>query len=157
MGKVFSHTTRKGLSPETVTNALEAFTNPSLWPDWNSTAKNMLATNPETIDEGDHIAVFQMIKGGLIEAKWLVNSIRTGENFSEIELLGEGQYRNEREIGKGLKNLKITITFLSQIDGGIEIHSTCEVSGLMLIFSKQINSFMKQQTQTLLDDLSGVK
>ena len=157
MGKVFSHTTRNGLSPETVTKALEAFTNPSLWPDWNSTAKNMLATNPETIDEGDHIAVFQMIKGGLIEAKWLVNSIRTGENFSEIELLGEGQYRNEREIGKGLKNLKITITFLSQIDGGIEVHSTCEVSGLMLIFSKQINSFMKQQTQTLLDDISGVK
>lgn len=157
MGKVFSHTTRKGLSPETVTKALEAFTNPSLWPDWNSTAKNMLATSPENIDEGDHIAVFQMIKGGLIEAKWLVNSIRTGENFSEIELLGEGQYRNEREIGKGLRNLKITITFLSQIDGGIEVHSTCEVSGLMLIFSKQINSFMKQQTQTLLDDLSGVK
>ncbi|MFL2962304.1 MAG: hypothetical protein ACJZ2K_04920 [Candidatus Poseidoniaceae archaeon] len=157
MGKVFSHTTRKGLSPEAVTNALESFTNPSLWPDWNSTAKNMLATNPETLEEGDHIAVFQMIKGGLIEAKWLVNSIRTGENFSEIELLGEGQYRNEREIGKGLKNLKITITFLSQIDGGIEVHSTCEVFGLMLIFSKQINSFMKQQTQTLLDDLSGVK
>ena len=157
MGKVFSHTTRKGLSPEAVTNALESFTNPSLWPDWNSTAKNMLATNPETLEEGDHIAVFQMIKGGLIEAKWLVSSIRTGENFSEIELLGEGQYRNEREIGKGLKNLKITITFLSQIDGGIEVHSTCEVFGLMLIFSKQINSFMKQQTQTLLDDLSGVK
>lgn len=157
MGKVFSHTTRKGLSPEAVTNALESFTNPSLWPDWNSTAKNMLATNPETLEEGDHIAVFQMIKGGLIEAKWLVNSIRTGENFSEIELLGEGQYRNEREIGKGLKNLKITITFLSQIDGGIEVHSTCEVFGLMLIFSKQINSFMKHQTQTLLDDLSGVK
>ena len=157
MGKVFSHTTRKGLSPEAVTNALESFTNPSLWPDWHSTAKNMLATNPETLEEGDHIAVFQMIKGGLIEAKWLVNSIRTGENFSEIELLGEGQYRNEREIGKGLKNLKITITFLSQIDGGIEVHSTCEVFGLMLIFSKQINSFMKQQTQTLLDDLSGVK
>ena len=102
----------------------------------------MLATNPETIDEGDHIAVFQMIKGGLIEAKWLVSSIRTGENFTEIELLGEGQYRNEREIGKGLKNLKITITFLSQIDGGIEVHSTSEVSGLMLIFSKQMWQFV---------------
>ena len=157
MGKVFSHTTRRSLAPEVVVNALEAFRNPSRWPEWNSTVKNMLATNPETIDEGDHIAVFQMIKGGLIEAKWLVNSIRTGEDFTEIELLGEGQYRNEREIGKGLKNLKITITFLSQIDGGIEVHSTCEVSGLMLIFSKQINSFMKQQTQTLLDDISGVK
>ena len=157
MGIVFSHTTRRSLSPEEVINALEAFRNPSRWPEWNSTAKNMLATNPETIDEGDHVAVFQMVKGALIEAKWLVNGIRVGENFSEIELLGEGQYRNEREIGKGLKNLKLTLTFLSQTDGGIEIHSACEVSGLMMIFSKQINTFMKKQTQTLLDDLSEVK
>ena len=157
MGKMFSHTTRSNLPPDVVINALESFRNPSKWPEWNSTAKNMLATNPETIDEGDHIAVFQMIKGGLIEAKWLINSIRTGEGFSEIELLGEEQYRNEREIGKGLRNLKLTITFLSQTDGGIEIHSTCEVSGLMLIFSKQINTFMKMQTQRLLDDLCEVK
>ena len=157
MGKVFSHTTRSNLPPEAVIVALESFRNPSKWPEWNSTAKNMLATNPETIDEGDHIAVFQMIKGGLIEAKWLIKSIRTGDDFSEIEILGEGQYRNEREIGKGLKKLKLIITFLSQTDGGIEIHSTCEVSGLMLIFSKQINTFMKMQTQRLLDDLCKVK
>jgi len=156
MGKVFTHTTRKSLASEVVSNALQSFRNPSLWPDWNSIAKNMLATNPETIDEGDHIAVFQMIKGGLIETKWLVNSIRTGEGFSEIELLGEGQFRNEREIARGLNNLKITITFLSQEDGGIEIHSSCEVSRLMLIFSKQINVFMKKQIQTLLDDLSAI-
>ena len=56
-----------------------------------------------------------------------------------------------------LKNLKIIITFLSQEGGGIEIHSTCEVSRLMLIFSKQINAFMKMQTETLLDDLSEIK
>ena len=157
MGKVFTHTTRRSLTPEVVNKALEAFRNPSCWPEWNSIAKNMLATNPETIEQGDHIAIFQMIKGGLIEAKWLVNNIREGEGFCEIELLGEGQYRNEREIGKGLKNLKIIITFLSQEDGGIEIHSTCEVSRLMLIFSKQINAFMKMQTETLLDDLSEIK
>jgi hypothetical protein len=157
MGKVFTHTTRESLSPEVVNNALESFRNPSRWPEWNSIAKNMLATNPETIDEGDHIAVFQMIKGGLIEAKWLIHGIREGDGFCEIELRGEGQYRNEREIGKGLKNLCIIITFLSQEEGGIEIHSTCEVSRLMLIFSKQINSFMKKQTQTLLDDLSAIK
>ena len=53
----------------------------------------------------------------------------------------------------------ISVLFLPFVtaDGGIEIHSTCEVSRLMLIFSKQINSFMKKQTQTLLDDLSEVE
>ena len=156
MGRVFTHTARRSLPPEVVIKALEAFRNPSKWPEWNSIAKNLLATNPESIDEGDHLAIFQTIKGGLIETKWLVKSIRNGDNFSEIELLGEGQFRNERQIAKGLKNLLVSITFLSQSEGGIEVHSSCEVSRLMVIFSKQINLFMQKQAHQFLEDLSNV-
>ena len=157
MGKVFSHTTRRSLAPEVVVNALEAFRNPSRWPEWNSTVKNMLATNPETIDEGDHLAIFQMIKGGLIETKWLVKTIREGDGFCEIELLGEGQSRNERPIGRGLKHLQISITFLYQDEGGVEVHMSCEVSKIISIFSKQINAFMKKQTEQFITDLSNIE
>ena len=90
MGKVFTHTDRKRMPAEQVKRSLALFRNPSKWPEWNSSAKSLLATNPETIDEGDHLAIFQMIKGGLIETKWLVKTIREGDGFCEIELLGEG-------------------------------------------------------------------
>ena len=69
MGRVFSHTVREQMPPEQVKKGLDAFRNPSKWPDWNSNAKSMLATKPETIDEGDHLAIFQVIKGSLIETK----------------------------------------------------------------------------------------
>ena len=62
MGRLFSHTSREELPAEQVSKALDAFRNPSSWPDWNSVAKNMLATKAESIDEGDHLAIFQMIK-----------------------------------------------------------------------------------------------
>ena len=156
MGKIFTHTTRCELPSEMVKKALKSFRNPSCWPDWNSGAKSMLATNAETLDEGDHIAVHQIIKGGLIEARWLIDSIREGDGFCEIELLGEGQSRNERPIGNGLKKLKICITFLSQEKGGIEIHSSCEVSRLMALFASRIKSFMKTQSQQLVDDMSSI-
>ena len=105
MGRKFTHTSRKQLPPEQVKKSITAFRNPSRWPEWNSSAKSMLATKAEIIDEGDHLAIFQIIKGSLIETKWLVKSIREGEVFCEIELLGEGQSRNERPIAKGLKNI----------------------------------------------------
>ena len=140
MGRVFTYTTRESMSPEQVKKGLEAFRNPSKWPDWNSTAKNLLATQPESIDEGDHLAIFQVIKGSLIETKWLVKSIREGDDFCEIELFGEGQSRNERPIAKGVNNLLVTITFLHQENGGIEVHASYEVSLLLSIFSKQINA-----------------
>ena len=117
----------------------------------------MLATKPESLDEGDHIAIFQLIKGSLIESKWLVKSIREGEDFCEIELLGEGQSRNERPIAKGLKNLKISITFLYQEDGGIEVHASCEVSLILSVFSKQIKAFMKKQGEQYISDLSRIE
>ncbi len=157
MGKVFTHTARCELPPELVERALSAFLNPSTWPDWNSAAKSMLATNPEVLVEGDHLAIHQIIKGGLIEARWLVNSIREGDGFCEIELLGEGQSRNERPIGNGLKELKICITFLFQDEGGIEVHSSCEVSRLLAIFANRIKAFMEKQSQQFLDDLSSIK
>tara|TARA_B100000287_G_scaffold12286_1_gene12579 strand:- start:611 stop:1084 length:474 start_codon:yes stop_codon:yes gene_type:complete len=157
MGRVFSHTTREQMAPEQVKKGLSAFRNPSKWPDWNSSAKSMLATKPESMDEGDHIAIFQVIKGSLIETKWLVKSIREGEDFCEIELLGEGQSRNERPIAKGLKNLQISITFLYQEDGGIEVHASCEVSIILSVFSKQINAFMKKQAEQFIRDLSKIE
>ena len=145
------------MSPEQVEKGLEAFRNPSKWPDWNSSAKNLLATKAESIDEGDHLAIFQVIKGSLIETKWFVNSIREGDKFCEIELLGEGQNRNERPIAKGLKKLSISITFLYQENGGIEVHSSCEVSRLLALFSKQINAFMKTHAEQFLTDLSMIE
>jgi len=145
------------MSPEQVKKGLEAFRNPSKWPDWNSTAKNLLATQPESIDEGDHLAIFQVIKGSLIETKWLVKSMREGDDFCEIELFGEGQSRNERPIAKGINNLLVTITFLHQENGGIEVHASCEVSLLLSIFSKQINSFMKKQAEQFVYDLSAIE
>ena len=157
MGKVFTHTARKSMPPQQVQKGLVAFRNPSRWPDWNSSAKNLLATKAESIDEGDHLAIFQIVKGSLIETKWLVNSIREGDDFCEIELVGEGQSRNERPIAKGLKNLMISITFLYQEDGGIEVHAICEVSMLIAVFSKQINGFMKSQAEQFLSDLSSIE
>lgn len=145
------------MSPEQVQKGLESFRNPSKWPDWNSSAKNLLATKAESIDEGDHLAIFQVIKGSLIETKWFVNSIREGDKFCEIELLGEGQNRNERPIAKGLKKLSISITFLYQENGGIEVHSSCEVSRLLALFSKQINAFMKTHAEQFLTDLSMIE
>ncbi len=145
------------MSSEQVQKGLESFRNPSKWPDWNSSAKNLLATKAESIDEGDHLAIFQVIKGSLIETKWFVNSIREGDKFCEIELLGEGQNRNERPIAKGLKKLSISITFLYQENGGIEVHSSCEVSRLLALFSKQINGFMKTHAEQFLTDLSMIE
>ena len=63
MGRKFTHTSRKELPPEKVEKAISAFKNPSKWPDWNRGAKSMLATKAETIEVGDHLAVFQVIKG----------------------------------------------------------------------------------------------
>ena len=157
MGKVFTHTSRKPMSPEKVKKGLSAFRNPSKWPDWNSNARNLLATKAETMDEGDRLAIFQMVKGSLIETKWLVNYVREGDSYCEIELIGEGQSRNERPIAKGLKNLLISITFLYQDDGGIEVHASCEVSMLLAVFSRQINGFMKNQAEQFLTDLSSIE
>ena len=156
MGKVFTHTTRKSMPPEQVEKGIAAFRNPSQWPNWNSNAKNLLATKAESMDEGDHLAIFQIVKGSLIETKWLVSSIREGDNYCEIELVGEGQSRNERPIAKGLKNLMISVTFLYQENGGIEVHASCEVSMLLAVFSKQIYGFMKNQAEQFLTDLSSI-
>ena len=117
----------------------------------------MLATKAETIEVGDHLAIFQIIKGGLIEKKWLVKSIREGEEFFEVELLGEGQTRNERPIAKGMKNLKLSFTFLHTEDGGIEVHSSCAASLVLSIFSKQIRKFIKAQTEQYVSDLSSIE
>ena len=157
MGKSFTHTARRELPVEVVKKALISFRNPSSWPDWNSGVKSMLATNAETLDEDDHLAVHQIIKGALIEIRWLVSSIKEGDGFCEIELMSKGQSRNERPIGSGLKKFKVCITFLAQVDGGIEIHSSCEVSRFMSLFANRINAFMKKQCQQLLSDLSSLK
>lgn len=157
MGREFTHTSRKQLPPEKVRKAIAAFSNPSKWPDWNRGAKSMLATKAETIEVGDHLAIFQIIKGGLIEKKWLVKSIREGEEFFEVELLGEGQTRNERPIAKGMKNLKLSFTFLHAEDGGIEVHASCEASLVLSIFSKQIRKFIKAQTEQYVSDLSSIE
>lgn len=144
------------MPPDQVKKGLAAFRNPSEWPNWNSNAKNLLATKAKSMDEGDHLAIFQIVKGSLIETKWLISSIREGDSYCEIELVGEGQSRNERPIAKGLKNLMISITFLYQENGGIEVHASCEVSMLLAVFSKQINGFMKNQAEQFLTDLSSI-
>ena len=49
----------------------------------------------------------------------------------------------------------ISVTFLYQENGGIEVHAGCEVSMLLAVFSKQINRFMKNQAEQFLTDLSS--
>ena len=60
-------------------------------------------------------------------------------------------------IFRGLNNLKISITFLYQEDGGIEVHASCEVSLILSVFSKQINAFMKKQGEQFISDLSRIE
>ena len=38
-----------------IKKGLDTFRNPSRWPDWNTNAKNLLATKAESMDEGDHL------------------------------------------------------------------------------------------------------
>ena len=98
------------MSSVQVNNAVKAFKIRARWQSGTQVAPNLLASKPDAM-EGDRLAVFQTIKGSLIETKWVVNSIREGDDFCEIELLGEGQFRNERQVAKGLKNLRVCITF----------------------------------------------
>ena len=80
MAKSFSNTSRRQMSSVQVNNAVKAFRNPSRWPEWNTVAQNLLASKPDAMEEGDRLAVFQTIKGSLIETKWVVNSIREGDD-----------------------------------------------------------------------------
>lgn len=153
MGKDISVTVRREMSAGDVEEALQKFLTPSTWPDWNRNADAMVATKAESLDEGDYIATHQIIKGSLIEVRWRVTDIRKGDGFAEITFDTDGMSRNERPIGKGLKDLKICITFLSETDGGIEIHSSCTISSLMLIFANKIREYLNRQANDLLDDL----
>lgn len=153
MGKDISVTVRREMSAGDVEEALQKFLTPSTWPDWNRNADAMVATKAESLDEGDYIATHQIIKGSLIEVRWRVTDIRKGDGFAEITFDTDGMSRNERPIGKGLKDLKICITFLSENDGGIEIHSSCTISSLMLIFANKIREYLNRQANDLLDDL----
>jgi len=155
MGKDIANTIRRVMPPGDVEAALINFRTPSTWPKWNRNANAMMATKAESLDEGDHVATHQVIKGSLIEVRWLISKIRNGESFTEIILETDGMSRNERPIGKGLKDLKICITFLSEKDGGIEIHSSCTISSLMLIFANKLRKYMKKQAEDLLDDLEA--
>ncbi len=156
MATKLTHTARCALSPDAVDRALAAFRNPSTWPDWNRNAKGMVATEAESLSEGDLLAVHQIIKGALIESRWSVSKIREGENFCEITLTGEGQSRNERPIGRGLVDLEITATFLSEEDGGIEIHSVCSVSGFIKLFQGKLSEYLRSYSQNFLDDLAAI-
>ncbi len=153
MGKDISVTVRREMSAGDVEKALQKFLTPSTWPDWNRNADAMVATKADSLDEGDYIATHQIIKGSLIEVRWRVTDIRKGDGFAEITFDTDGMSRNERPIGKGLKDLKICITFLSENDGGIEIHSSCTIYSLMLIFANKIREYLNRQANDLLDDL----
>lgn len=156
MGRELSSTDRRLMPENKVRSALEKFLTPSTWPEWNSNADSMLATKAEVLEVSDHVAIHQMIKGGLIEMRWVVSEIRRSEDFCEVVLDCEGMSRNERPIGKGLKDLKTCVTFLFN-DGGIEIHHSCTISKLMIVFSKKIKQFMKNQSAQLLNDLDSIE
>ena len=105
MGRVFSFTSRKELSSLEVKKALACFRNPSKWPEWNSVAKTMLATKAESIDEGDHLAIFQIIKGGLIETRWIVSQIREGPDFAKFRSMGKVNTEMNVQLEEVSKNL----------------------------------------------------
>ncbi len=155
MPKDISITSRKVMHSSDVEQALSNFCTPSTWPSWNRNADAMVATKADSLEKGDHIATHQVIKGSLIEVRWVVKSIRIGDKFTEIIIETDGMSRNERPIGKALRNLKTSITFLSEEDGGIEIHSSCTLSSLMIVFANKIREYLSQLSNDLLDDLEN--
>ncbi|MDP6870193.1 MAG: hypothetical protein QGI21_05420 [Candidatus Poseidoniaceae archaeon] len=156
MGKLISHTARIYLDSSNIENSINKFRTPSTWPEWNRNAKSLIATKAESLDEGDHLALHQVIKGSVIESRWEVGEIKEDINYTEIILLGVGQSRNERPIASGLDDLKIIFTFLNEEGGGVEIHASCEISGFLVIFSSQIKNYMEVYCNDLLEDISNI-
>jgi len=116
----------------------------------------MIATQAGILEKGHHLALYQLIKGALIESRWIVENVREDENFYELIMIFEGQSRMERTTASGIKEYRICITILLEEEGGVEIHSSWQPKGLAKLFSKNLTAFVTANSNQLLDDLSSI-
>ena len=150
-----THTIRKSLPTEKCREIKDNLSDTKTWPDWHSEVIQMVASEAGILETGHRIALHQLIKGALIENRWIVEKIRESSNYYEIVLLFDGQSRMERNTAMSMKEYRICITILME-DGGVEIHSSWKLKGFSRFFSKRLYIFASTSAQQLLDDLCSI-
>ena len=144
---------RRGLPIAATKKAIQLLIDVDKWPQWYSEATRILASKSGTLEKGCSIALHSMNRGALIETRWIIEKIREGYDFLEIQMGSEGQSRMDREVGRSIVKQQLYITALARNDGGIEISSYWKLRWSAKLFGKSINSALKQQSERLLDDL----
>ena len=156
MASLRTHTIRKHISTKECMKIRENLSNTQTWPDWHRGAKGMFATQAGTLEKGHRIALHQLIKGALIESRWIIDDVREDQNFYELVMLFDGQSRMERTTASGIENYRISITILLEDEGGVEIYSSWHPKGLAKLFSKNMAAFVTANANQLLEDLSSI-
>ena len=147
------HCIRGELTVDSAQRARELLLNIDTWPAWNSNAIKVLTSDSGRIVAGQKLAFHSMSKGALLETRWNVDSIREGDDFSEICLSHQGQLRMEKEVAKSIVELNRCITVLARAEGGIEISTTWRIKGFARLFKQSVRRLIISDSQRLLDDL----
>lgn len=153
MGGPIEHCIRGELTIDFAEKARRGLLNIDTWPEWNSSAIKVLTSDSGKMTVGQKLAFHSMNKGALIETRWDVESIREGEDFSEICLSLEGQLRMDKEVAKSITGLSRCITVLAREGGGVEISTTWQIKGIARFFKKGFHRLIVSDSQRLLDDL----
>jgi hypothetical protein len=153
MGGQMVHCIRGELTADSAEKARELLLNIDTWPVWNSNAIKVLTSNSGKMVVGQKLAFHSMSKGALLETRWNVESIREGEDFSEICLSHQGQLRMEKEVAKSIAELNRCITVLAREGGGVEISTTWRIKGVAKLFQQSFRRLIISDSQRLLDDL----
>jgi len=153
MGGPMAHCIRGALTVDSAEKARESLLNIDTWPVWNSNAIKVLTSDSGKMVAGQKLAFHSMSKGALLETRWNVDSIREGEDFSEICLSHQGQLRMEKEVAKSIAELNRCITVLAREEGGVEISTTWRIKGVARLFKQSFRRLIISDSQRLLDDL----
>ena len=153
MGGPIEHCIRGELTIDIAEKARTILLNIDTWPDWNSNAIKVLTSDSGKMTVGQKLAFHSMNKGALIETRWGVESIREGDDFSEICLSLEGQMRMEKEVAKSITGLNRCITILAREGGGVEISTTWQIKGFARFFKKEFQRLIVSDSQRLLERL----
>ncbi len=153
MGGPIVHCIRSELTIDSAESARDALLNIDTWPEWNSSAIKVLTSDSGKMVVGQKLAFHSMNKGALIETRWNVDSIREGDDFSEICLSLQGQLRMDKEVARSITELNRCITVLAREGGGIEISTTWRIKGLARFFGQSFRRLIISDSQRLLDDL----
>lgn len=127
------------------------------WPSWNSSAQRVLSSSTGLLTEGQRFDLHRIERQRLVEELWLVKSIRKGQNphFIEIEFEWLGQQREGKTIGTSLKSLQLTVTVLSEEEGGVEIAGWWQIPWWARPIQARVNAQAKSFATQWLDDLSS--